>query len=48
MKTTDVQKNRSNNHEQSLKGALFSTIVFVGGGLVAFMLLLFAFYMMRF
>jgi len=31
----------------SLKGTLFSTIVFVGGGLVIFMLVLFFFYMIR-
>lgn len=33
--------------EQSLKGTLFSTIVFVGGGILAFILLLFYFYMTR-
>jgi len=31
----------------SLKGTLFSTIVFVGGGIVAFMITLFFFYMIR-
>jgi len=33
--------------EQSLSGTLFSTIVFVGGGIVAFIALLFIFYMIR-
>jgi len=33
--------------EQSLKGTLFSTIVFVGGGIVAFIALLFILYMIR-
>lgn len=32
---------------QSLKGTLFSTIVFVGGGIIAFMIVLFFFYMIR-
>jgi len=31
----------------SLKGTLFSTIVFVGGGILAFMIVLFFFYMIR-
>ena len=31
----------------SLKGTLFSTIVFVGGGIVFFIVLLFVFYMIR-
>lgn len=33
--------------QNSLKGTLFSTIVFVGGGILAFILLLFYFYMTR-
>lgn len=33
--------------ESSLKGALFSTIVFVGGGILFFIVLLFYFYMIR-
>ncbi|HLS23037.1 MAG TPA: hypothetical protein VK037_03865 [Pseudogracilibacillus sp.] len=32
---------------KSLKGTLFSTIVFVGGGLISFMVTLFGFYMTR-
>lgn len=31
----------------SLKGTLFSTLVFVGGGIVIFMVTLFVFYMIR-
>lgn len=31
----------------SLKGTLFSTLVFVGGGIVIFMITLFVFYMIR-
>jgi len=31
----------------SLKGTLFSTLVFVGGGIVIFMITLFIFYMIR-
>ncbi|HLR53009.1 MAG TPA: hypothetical protein VK072_09075 [Candidatus Avamphibacillus sp.] len=33
--------------EDSLKGTLFSTLVFVGGGIVLFIILLFALYMIR-
>lgn len=33
--------------QHSLKGTLFSTIVFVGGGILAFILILFYFYMTR-
>ncbi|AIF45218.1 hypothetical protein [Virgibacillus sp. SK37] len=33
--------------DQSLKGALFSSLVFVGGGIVSFIVLLFVIYMMR-
>ncbi|HLS66197.1 MAG TPA: hypothetical protein VK029_04280 [Pseudogracilibacillus sp.] len=32
---------------QSLKGTLFSTIVFVGGGILLFIIILFYFYMTR-
>ncbi|WP_191126272.1 hypothetical protein [Cerasibacillus terrae] len=39
--TKDIQE------ENSLKGALFSTIVFVGGGILFFIVLLFYFYMIR-
>jgi len=31
----------------SLKGTLFSSIVFVGGGILFFIIVLFVFYMMR-
>lgn len=31
----------------SLKGTLFSTVVFVGGGIILFMAVLFYFYMTR-
>ncbi|WP_276245346.1 hypothetical protein [Virgibacillus profundi] len=37
----------TNTDEQSLKGTLFSSLVFVGGGIVAFILLLFIVYMTR-
>lgn len=33
--------------EDSLKGTLFSTIVFVGGGILAFILILLYFFMIR-
>lgn len=33
--------------EESLKGTLFSTIVFVGGGILFFIVLLFVLYMIR-
>lgn len=33
--------------EHSLKGTLFSVLVFVGGGIVSFILLLFILYMTR-
>ncbi|MBY8909509.1 hypothetical protein [Salinicoccus roseus] len=33
---------------ESLKGTLFSTVVFVGGTIILFILLLLMFYMMRF
>lgn len=42
------QKSGGNTEEtNSLKGTLFSTIVFVGGGILFFIVLLFAFYMAR-
>jgi len=34
-------------NEQSLAGTLFSTVVFVGGGIVSFIILLFVLYMTR-
>lgn len=33
--------------EETLKGTLFSSLVFVGGGIIAFILLLFIIYMVR-
>lgn len=33
--------------EDSLRGTLFSTIVFVGGGIIVFIVVLFIFYMTR-
>lgn len=49
METTkeQVRENIEKYDEDSLKGTLFSTLVFVGGGIVIFIILLFAFYMMR-
>lgn len=50
MRTSDVEKvDVQVDHEEinSLKGTLFSTIVFVGGGIVFFILVLFYFYMTR-
>ncbi|HIV75455.1 MAG TPA: hypothetical protein H9895_10275 [Candidatus Pseudogracilibacillus intestinigallinarum] len=44
MKDTKVQENK---HEQSLRGTLFSTIVFVGGGILSFIIILFYFYLTR-
>lgn len=35
------------NEVDSLKGTLFSTVVFVGGGIIIFMAVLFYFYMTR-
>jgi len=45
MSTPHVNKQKS--AEKSLKGTLFSTIVFVGGGILFFIILLFYFYMTR-
>jgi hypothetical protein len=42
-----VPKNNLYEDENSLKGALFSSIVFVGGTIVAVILLLIVFYMIR-
>lgn len=33
--------------EESLRGTLFSVLIFVGGGIVFFITLLFVFYLMR-
>lgn len=48
MKVSEVEKTDLNiEDEDSLRGTLFSTIIFVGGGIVIFIILLFAFYMFR-
>ncbi|MFC2949958.1 hypothetical protein [Virgibacillus sediminis] len=48
MATAKEIKQKANQHEtESLKGALFSSVVFVGGGIVLFFLLLFILYMVR-
>ncbi len=46
MGASDV-KNKKKEELHSLKGTLFSTIVFVGGGITLFILTLFYFYMTR-
>ncbi|HLQ95511.1 MAG TPA: hypothetical protein VK108_03925 [Pseudogracilibacillus sp.] len=47
----DVSETKRQEEEkkemQSLKGTLFSTIVFVGGGITLFIVTLFYFYMTR-
>lgn len=48
MSVSDVQNKEKNQEDiDSLKGTLFSTIVFVGGGITLFILTLFYFYMTR-
>lgn len=48
MKEAEVEKNELELDDQdSLRGTLFSTLVFVGGGIIFFIILLFAFYMIR-
>ncbi|UJL47596.1 hypothetical protein KFZ58_06940 [Virgibacillus sp. NKC19-16] len=42
----EVQEQEKND-DKSLKGTLFSSIVFVGGGIIFFMVLLFVIYMIR-
>lgn len=42
-----MEEKLSKTDEQSLKGTLFSSLVFVGGGIVSFIVLLFAIYMTR-
>lgn len=45
---TDIKKQELHIEDQdSLKGTLFSTIVFVGGGILFFIIVLFYFYMTR-
>jgi len=50
MSVSDVKKGNhleEHNNENSLRGTLFSSIVFVGGGIAFFIVLLFYFYMTR-
>lgn len=50
MKATNLnpkKENESLEDVNSLKGTLFSTIVFVGGGILLFIIVLFVFYMAR-
>lgn len=49
METTKVERKETvdNFNDNSLKSTLFSTLIFVGGGIVLFIVLLFAFYMIR-
>lgn len=50
METTKLNPeeiNQENEDVNSLKGTLFSSIIFVGGGIVFFIILLFVFYMTR-
>jgi hypothetical protein len=42
-----TNSNRENHEEESLKGALFSSLVFVGGTIVAFILLFIVLYIGR-
>jgi len=42
-----IPKKELHDKENSLKGALFSSIVFVGGTILAFTILLIVFYMIR-
>ncbi|MBO1002960.1 hypothetical protein ACFSKI_02315 [Pseudogracilibacillus auburnensis] len=45
---TDVKKQDVQvENQDSLKGTLFSTIIFVGGGILFFIIVLFYFYMTR-
>lgn len=48
MEATNVKKDKAHLEDvNSLKGTLFSTLVFVGGGISFFIILLFVFYMTR-
>lgn len=48
MAVSESKKQEETKKElQSLKGTLFSTIVFVGGGITLFIVTLFYFYMTR-
>lgn len=49
METTKVTKKEETEklNDYSMKSALYSTLLFVGGGIVFFIVLLFVFYMIR-
>lgn len=48
LKLAEVEKAEVNvEDENSLKGTLFATVIFVGGGIIFFIILLFVFYMAR-
>lgn len=48
MKATELKNEQIKDESvNSYKGTLFSTIVFVGGGIVIFTVILFVFYMTR-
>ncbi len=50
METTKLNPkeiNQKNEDVNSLKGTLYSSLIFVGGGIVFFIVLLFVFYMTR-
>ncbi|GAB3060349.1 hypothetical protein [Virgibacillus ainsalahensis] len=46
-KNLTPKEHEEKRDEHSLKGALFSSIVFVGGGIAFFIVLLFVIYMIR-
>lgn len=47
MNVSETKRQEEEKEMQSLKGTLFSTIVFVGGGITLFIVTLFYFYMTR-
>lgn len=47
MNVFETKRQEEEKEMQSLKGTLFSTIVFVGGGITLFIVTLFYFYMTR-
>ena len=48
MSKSQVEKVKMHSEDvESLKGTLFSTVVFVGGVIIAFIIVLFYFYMTR-
>ncbi|SOB99400.1 hypothetical protein SAMN05880501_102198 [Ureibacillus xyleni] len=46
-KEIETKKCAEKNEDDSLKGALFSSVVFVGGTIVVFMAILLAYYIAR-